>query len=218
MQNKQQIVLAGYIGLLASILVGVGEFSLHFDVLGRFEGQYEFMKGIEASRSSFGHFIGVLAAPLYIVGYWHIMKMLEPANKIFARVAFAVMSYGIIMGAVWIGSRASISAIMNDDAVASMASLISLYDLRYETLLQITRVAALIFSAIFVWLTLSGRSYYPKWMAIFNPLILILASFAIFVIAPSIGVYLMPIALNVAFAILFAISIYIAHNLKKEEK
>lgn len=71
---------------------------------------------------------------------------------------------------------------------------------------------------IFVWLTLSGRSYYPKWMAVFNPLVLILVSFSIFVIAPSIGVYFMPIALNIAFAILFAISIYFSYKLKNEEK
>jgi len=214
MENKQNILIAGYIGLLAAILVGIGEFSLHFDILGRFEGQYEFMKGIEAGRSTFGHFIGVLAAPFYIVGFWHIMKMLEPANKIASRVAFGVMSYGIIMGAIWIASRASISALVNDNNLIDGSNLIALYELRYETLLQITRVSALVFSAIFVWLTLSGRSHYPKWMAIFNPLVLILASFAIFVIAPPIGVYLMPIALNVAFAIVFAISIYFSHKLK----
>jgi hypothetical protein len=218
MQNKQQIILAGYIGLLASILVGVGEFLLHFDVLGRFEGQYEFMLGIEDGRSSMGHFIGVLAAPLYFIGYWHLMKMLEPANKTMARVAFGVMSYGIFMGAVWIASRASISAIVNDATLVDASSLISLYELRYETLLQITRVAALIFSAIFVWLILTGKTYYPKWVAAFNPLTLILASFAIWMIIPSIGVYLMPIALNVAFGVLFVISIAIAHKQNKEEK
>ena len=214
MKRKQAILLAGYIGLIGAILVGIGEFSLHFDALGRFEGEYTFMKGIEADRSTFGHFVGVLAAPLYIVGYWHIMKMLEPADKKLAKAAFFVMSYGIIIGAVWIGSRASISAIVNDASAGNLTSLISLYQLRYETLLQITRVAVLIFSVIFVWLILSGKSYYPKWMALFNPLVLILASFGIYVVLPSVGIYLMPIALNVAFAILFIVSIYITH--KKE--
>jgi len=216
MKNKQTILLAAYIGLLAAICVGIGEFSLHFDALGRFEGKYVFMKGIEASRSTFGHFIGVLAAPLYIIGYWHIMKMLEPANKNFAKVAFFIMSYGIIMGAIWIGSRASISAIVNDPSAQNLMTLISLYELRYETLLQITRASVLLFSIIFIWLILSGKTYYPKWMAFFNPLLLILASFGVYAIFPSIGIYLMPIALNVAFTILFIVSIYITY--KKEIK
>ena len=215
MINKKQIIVAGYIGLLAAILVGIGEFLLHFDVLGRFDGQYEFMQGIEASRSSVGHFIGVLAAPLYIVGYWHLMKMLEPANKTISKVAFGIMSYGIFMGAIWIASRASISTIINDSTLVDASSLISLYELRYETLLQITRVAALVFSAIFVWLILTAKTHYPKWVAIFNPLILILASFTIWAVLPSLGVYLMPIALNIAFAILFAISISISHKINE---
>jgi hypothetical protein len=218
MQNNKQIILAGYIGLLASILVGAGEFLLHFDVLGRFAGQYGFMLGIEAKRSTLGHFIGVLAAPLYIVGYWHLMKMIEPANKTMAKVAFGVMSYGIFMGAIWIASRASISAIVNDATLIDTTHLISLYELRYETLLNITRVAVLIFSAIFIWLILSGKTHYPKWVAAFNPLVLILASFAIWMLLPAIGVYLMPIALNIAFAIVFAISLSISHKQNKELK
>jgi len=87
--------------------------------------------------------------------------------------------------------------------------------LRYENLLQVTRLSVLFFSAIFIWLVLTGRSHYPRWMALLNPIFLILASFAIWVIAPVIGVYLMPIALNVAFALLFMFSIYYSRKVKE---
>ena len=198
-------------------MVGAGEFLLHFDALGRFaEGSaYEFMRGIGAQRTTIGHFLGVLSAPLYIIGFWHIMKMLEPANPLASRIAFTIMSYGIIVGAVWIGSRAGISTVVNSTSVADSVSFISLYELRYENLLQVTRLAVLLFSAIFIWLVLSGRSHYPRWMALFNPILLILASFAIWAAAPTVGVYLMPIALNVAFAVLFILSIYFARKVKE---
>ncbi len=212
--NCKNITATGLIGLLAAILVGTGEFLLHFDALGRFGEGYEFMLGIEAQRSTIGHFIGVLGAPLYLISYWHLMKMLEPANRIASRVAFAVMSYGIFMGAIWIGSRASISAIVNDPALAEAASLVSLYEFRYENLLEVTRLAALAFSGIFVWLVLTGRSHYPRWVAALNPILLILVSFAIWALVPSVGIYLMPIALNVAFAVLFTFSIYFSLKLK----
>lgn len=204
------VTKAGVVGLLAATLVGTGEFLLHFDALGRFgeSGGYEFMQGIDVKRTTIGHFIAVLGAPLYIVGFWHVMKMLETANPLASRIAFAVMSYGIIVGAVWIGSRAGISAIVNYEETANLKPLVSLYDLRYENLLQITRFAVLVFSIIFVWLVLSGRSRYPRWMAAFNPILLILANFGVWVLAPVIGIYLMPIALNVAFGSLFLISIY----------
>ena len=211
-----QITTAGVIGLLAAILVGAGEFLLHFDALGRFAegGTYEFMLGISARRTTIGHFIGVLSAPFYIIGFWHIMKMLDPANPLVSRIAFAIMSYGIIVGAVWIGSRAAISSVVNSTSMVDPMFFISLYELRYENLLQVTRLAVLFFSVIFIWLVLSGRSHYPRWMALFNPILLILASFAIWMIAPVVGVYLMPIALNVAFALLFLFSIYHSQKIK----
>ena len=212
-----QLTTAGVLGLLAAILVGAGEFLLHFDALGRFaEGSaYEFMRGINAERTTIGHFIGVLSAPFYIIGFWHIMKMLEPANALASRIAFAIMSYGIIVGAVWIGSRAGISTIVNSTSMVNPMSFISLYELRYENLLQVTRLSVLFFSVIFIWLVLTGRSHYPRWMALLNPIFLILASFAIWVIAPVVGVYLMPIALNVAFALLFLFSIYYSRKVKE---
>ena len=43
-----------------------------------------------------------------------------------------------------------------------------------------------------------------------NPILLIVASFVVYAMAPAIGKYLMPIALNVAFFILFLASITIA--------
>jgi hypothetical protein len=43
--------------------------------------------------------------------------MLEPASEKFSKIAFAIMSYGILIGAVWIGSRTNISAIVNDTAI-----------------------------------------------------------------------------------------------------
>ena len=179
-----QLITAGVLGLLAAILVGAGEFLLHFDALGRFAegGAYEFMRGINAERTTIGHFLGVLSAPLYIIGFWHLMKMLEPANALASRVALAIVSYGIIVGAVWIGSRAGISTIVNSTSMVNPMSFISLYELRYENLLQVTRLAVLIFSVIFIWLVLSGRSHYPRWMALLNPIFLILTSFAIWMI------------------------------------
>jgi hypothetical protein len=217
LKQKRQIIQTGIIGLLAASLVGAGEFLLHFDILGRFSesGSYNFMLGISVERSTLGHFIGVLSAPLYIIGFWHVMKMLEPANRLLSRITFLVMSYGIIIGVVWIGSRSSISMLVNNFSTGDIQSLISIYELRYENLLQVTRVAALIFSVIYTYLILTGRSHYPRWMALFNPLLLILMSFSIWMIAPIIGVYIMPIALNIAFFILFILSIF--HSLKIKE-
>lgn len=201
-------------GLLAALLTGAGEFILHFDALARFGSDNAFFLGISEQRTSIGHFLGVLGAPLYLVGAWHIHLMLKPANPRWSLAVFFTTAYGFAVGAVWIGSRASISALINTPVSPDIEYLITLYDFRYETLLQIIRFTTLLLSAVFIWLTLTGRSYYPRWMAWLNPIVLLLANFVIYYFAPSIGKYLMPIALNVAFFIFFSASIMIAS--KKE--
>ncbi len=206
------IFWTGVIGLAASILVGTGEFLLHFDALSRYDGSYVFFESVTADRATLGHFIGVLGAPLYIVGMWHIGKMLMPASKLWASVAFFSMSYGFIVGSIWIGSRASAAALVGAGQDPVLIELLALYDFRYETLLTVVRLTALVFSVVFISLVLTGKTAYPRWMAVFNPVVLILLSFLIFFLVPSVGKYLMPIALNVAFFVIFALSIYYSNK------
>jgi len=205
-------MITGLAGLVGAGFTGLGEFLLHFDPLTRFEVEYAFFQGISAQRSNAGHFFGVLAAPLYVIGFWHVRLMLKPASDRWSLAAFFLTSYGCIIGIVWIGSRASISALVNMPPETDVSHLIALYDFRYETLLQITRIAVLILSIIFVALVVRGRSHYPRWMAVLNPFLLIIASFVVFLLAPDIGKYLMPIALNVAFVIFFSASLLIARG------
>ena len=209
---RSKIVLTGVIGLLGALLTGAGEFMLHFDALARFDVEYAFLGGITDQRSNVGHFVAMFGAPFYFVGCWHIRLMLKPASDRWSLVAFFVMAYGFAVGIVWIGSRASISALVNMPATPDLLHLIDLYDFRYETLLQVTRIAVLALSVIFIALVVRGRSHYPRWVALLNPILLIIASFLVYVLVPSIGKYLMPIALNVAFFILFAASIVIANK------
>ena len=206
MSNK--LYITGLIGLLASVLVGVGEYLLHYDPLARFaEGGFGFMQGIGDSRTTIGHFFGVFGATFYLVGCYHIYLMLRPANERVAFTAFLISSFGFIVGAVWIGSRASVSALMQLPQTPEVLHLVELYDVRYETLLTVIRITTLVLSVIFIWLSVTGRSHYARWMAIFNPFVLILMSFLIYVIAPQLGKHLMPIALNVAFFIFFTLSL-----------
>lgn len=201
--------VTGIMGLLAALITGTGEFLLHFDPEARFTDGLVFFEGIGEQRTTWGHFLGTVGAPLYAVGGFHIFLMLKSANARWAFVLFAVMAYGCALGGVWMGSRASISAIVNAPQYAELGELVRLYDLRYESLLQVTRIAVVLISIIYVWLVSTGRSSYPRWMAILNPIVLLLFSFVVYLAAPDLGKYMMPIALNIGFAIFFGLSIYL---------
>ena len=81
MQNNSGfITFAGIAGCIGAILVGIGEFSLQFTPNGGIEDvkDYLYFNDVSAERLSLGHFISVLSAPLYLLGYWHLSKNLNP--------------------------------------------------------------------------------------------------------------------------------------------
>ena len=216
-KEQQIILLTGIVGLVAAVLVGAGEFLLHFDPLARYsETSYDFMLAASDQRQTLGHFLGALGAPLYVVGCWHIYLMLKPANQKLALVGFLASAYGFMIGADWMSSRASIGALIHFEASGgSVDGLVELYQLRYESLLTVIRITTLALSLIFLYLVLTGRSRYEKWQAVFCPILLLVMNFVIYAISPSIGKYLMPIALNVAFGIFFLMSVVQAQKINK---
>jgi len=215
MTERKQLYLTGLIGLLAAIMVGVGEFLLHFDPQARFaSGGYDFMLAPGIDQQTLGHFIGTLAAPFYLFGAWHIYLMLKPANQKLAFIAFLVTSYGFIIGGDWISSRSGIGAItqLTDSggfasSKDSVQTLIDLYILRNENLLTVIRITTLILSLIIAYLAWGGRSHYSKIVSLLNPLVLLLLNFVVFVVMPDVGKYMMPIALNVGFGLFFILSL-----------
>lgn len=209
-----KIIIAGIIGLIAAILVGMGEFLLHYTASGYdSEIPYHFFYDISRKRLLWGHFIAVLAAPFYLVGFWHLYQMLLPAGgKLPAAVAL-IAGYGFIMGIVWIGSRAIIAAIVQSKTPV-IGELISSYQLYNESLLQIIRVTTLLMSVGFIYLVLTGTTNYPMWMWVFNPFFLLMSIFLIYFLSPAVGKYIMPIAMNVTYTVFFALSTYFALRLR----
>jgi len=201
-----QLKLTGILGLIGALICGTGEFLLHFDPQARFSG-YDFMADISEARLTAGHFFAVFGVPLYFVGVWHIAEMLRPAGEKLSKVFQIIGWIGFVYGAMWMSSRAMIGSIAHHPELTEGTNLVALYELRLETLLQIIRITTLIISGIYIKMVLTGKSRYPKWMAATSPIVLLLMNFVIYLIAPSVGKYVMPIALNVGFSIFFLLSL-----------
>ena len=196
----------GIIGLVGAIICGTGEFLLHFDPQARFTG-YDFMADISEGRLTTGHFFAVFGVSLYFVGVWHIAEMLRPAGERLSRVFFFIGSFGFLYGAMWMSSRAMIGSIAHHSGLVEGTNLVELYELRLETLLQVIRITTLLISIIYIKMVLTGKSRYPKWMAATSPIVLLLMNFVIYLALPSIGKFVMPIALNVGFSVFFLLSL-----------
>ncbi|MDC0886213.1 hypothetical protein OAS19_00265 [Altererythrobacter sp.] len=213
---RETLLVTGLMGLVAAILVGAGEFLLHFDRQNRYMQGPQYMANISPARVNVGHFLSSLSVPLYIGGVLHLFLMTQGASLFWAAVMAAVLVYTYIVAAIWIGSRATLHTIVSGGG-ADEAEMLVLYERRYESLLNFARIGVLVISVILAWLIIEGPTPYPWWMAVANPAVLIAASFAIWWAVPAVGKFLMPIALNVAFAIFYGLSTLFAYSLPSDE-
>ena len=86
-----------------------------------------------------------------------------------------------------------------------------------EPLITLVRILVLIISILMVCGILTGKSRYPRWIIIFSPIVIVTQIFAIYVIAPGAGVYLLPAAMNVAHLIFFALSTWAAMQIQTSD-
>ncbi|MEP5254197.1 MAG: DUF6796 family protein [Winogradskyella arenosi] len=204
--------ILGYFGLFASILVGLGEYFLHYSpsILEHSEA-YAFFKDVPLDHLSIGHFLAVIGIPFYFAGYIHIYRMLKPGNKTLAQLVLAIGFVAFTVGGVWIGSRASIGYIVHlQDAMPPEVyqDILAHYTKHMEVLVQALRVIIATLSVVFVIAILKGGTYYKKWIAIFNPIVILILLVLIGQFIPAIGKHMLPILMNVTHFILFTLSLY----------
>ncbi|MEL0650842.1 DUF6796 family protein [Algibacter sp. TI.3.09] len=212
----------GYLGLIASILVGLGEYFLHYSpsILEHSEN-YEFFKFVALNNLTAGHFLAVIGLPFYFAGYIHIYRMLKSGNETLARLVLAIGFVAFAVGGVWIGSRASIGNIVHlKEAMDTNTyqNLLAHYTNHMEVLVQALRVIIATLSVVFAIAILKGGTYYPKWMAVFNPIVILILLVLLGKLIPDLGKHMLPILMNVTHFILFGLSLYQFNKYIKNQK
>lgn len=213
--HKGAVLLTGFAGLAAAILVGAGEFMLQFNLEGGYEAaDYAFFGRVPIERLTQGHFLAVLAAPLYVAGYWHLFKMLEPGSPRLSCLVFLVGSYAFIIGTAWISQRIFLGLTVHEiNAGMDLSGLLAAFAERNEPFVNVLRAAMVVVSVIWILLIIMGRTHYPRWMAIFSPAAILASILALYIAVPPIGLFIIPIAMNVTHAIVFGLSLLIASRL-----
>ncbi|MEA1786733.1 DUF6796 family protein [Arenibacter sp. GZD96] len=219
MQSIHTIKILGYLGILGAILVGMGEYLLHYSpqILGNAD-DYEFFRYVSLSNLSRGHFLAVSGIPFYFAGYLHLYFMLKSGSENWARAVLLLGFIAFAVGGVWIGSRVSIGQIVHlksSIAPITYTQLLSHYTAHVEILVQVLRVVITALSICFCVAILKGGTYYAKWMAIFSPIVILIGLVIIGNILPLVGQHVLPILMNFTHFILFTLSLYqLNHFLK----
>lgn len=221
MSKKKPNIVFAYIGLLASLLVGVGEFLLHYSPhLLETSEPYLFFSFVAQSNLSIGHFIAVSGIVFYYIGYIHVYQMLASGNKTLAQATMFLGFLAFTLGGLWIGSRSSIGYIVhlkNELTPELYQGLIVQYENHMEVLVQGLRVVVFLVSISFIAAILKGNTYYKKWMVFFNPITILIVLAVLGKMIPVLGKYFLPILMNVTHFILFSISIYQLKNNTNEK-
>ena len=201
----------GVAGLIGALFVGIGEGLLQLQPGADYgDPNYAYLGAVSASRQVAGYWMSVLGAPLYVLGYWHLTRNLAPDKPRLRAGLFALMAYAFIIATVWIGQRIFIA-----EAVRSAPDMVARFSELNEPLVNVLRIAILVFSAAWIWLIASGQSRYPRWLALFSPAALLAVIFAIYLAAPSVGQWALPTAMNTAHFIVFALSLLTLRRVSK---
>lgn len=204
--------ILGYLGLVATILVGLGEYFLHYSTsILDYADNYEFFRFVSQKNLTLGHFLAVIGLPFYFAGYIHVYRMLRSGNEILARIVLTVGFIAFAVGGIWIGSRSSIGNIVHlKDSIniIDYQNLLDHYTNHMEILVKVLRVVIATLSVVFIITILKGGTYYKKWMVIFNPILILIVFVFIGKGLPSIGKHTLPILMNVTHFILFSVSLY----------
>ncbi len=198
----------GWVGLAGAMLVGTGEFFIQFSPAGGYElPGYPYFAHIPFARITWAHFLSTLAAPLYLPGYvflGHLMSRSDGLDTVGWTFALTGM-YAFVVGNAWLGGRGLLAAVVQFSDPSSRADTLAAMASLNEPLVNVLRIAIVILSVIWVARTVSGRGHLPQWMAVFNPALLLAVVFALYAVAPVVGTWLLPTAMNVTHVTIFAL-------------
>lgn len=201
LSNKQLLL----IGILGSIIVGIGEYMLHY-LPGGPGGEIAMLLDVPLGRASKGHFLVVFGAPLYFAGYYGLKNIFKPTNPLLARLLLIAGVLSFSVGGVWVSSRYFAAEVLQRSAgTADYEFYLQSYEDHYQVLVWALRFLVAAVSILYVILILKNKQGIPKWLSIFNPIILLIIVISSLHWFKFLGNHIAPIAMNVTHFIFFGL-------------
>ena len=200
------------LGLIASVIVGIGEYMLHF-LPGGPEGEISMLEKVPLERAGIGHFLVVFGAPLYFAGYYGLKKFFHSTSPLLSQLLFVGGMLSFSVGGVWVSSRYFAAEVLQRSlGTPDHAFYLQSYEEHYQVLVWALRFLVAAVSVIYIWLVMINKKRVPKWYAIFNPIVLLAIIISSLFWLKPLGVHIAPIAMNVTHFIFFLMILIKAKN------
>lgn len=216
MKNEKSVKTLILAGILGAILVGIGEYLLHFSPKGP-GGEVSMLEHVPLDRASKGHFFAIFGAPLYFAGYYGLREFFKKTSETLANILMILGVLAFFIGGVWISSRYFGAAVLQrSQGTADYAYYLQSYEDHYQILVWALRIIIALLSVVYVLLILKNKQGLPKWMAIFNPIVLLVIIISSLVWFKPLGIQIAPIAMNVTHFIFFSIILFQFKKIQKQ--
>lgn len=169
--RRKQILFTGITGITAALLMFAGDMLLYYtaEPIVNFEDEIVGILGtISQDRLRIGGLIGPFAAFLYIVGFYQIYLAIKPEYEKRAKMIFALLSLGIIYGGAF-HSHFTHLGIMSFGNHTQALELAEEYSILNFAMMFIPSMIAYL---TLTFLILTDKTYYPKWIVLFSPIVL----------------------------------------------
>lgn len=212
--SSTMIRWAGIIAILAALLGVIADLALQYtsNTAYLLSDQSLYLLDVPPSRLFVGHYLGVIAILIEIVGFWQIYRALQPAGERFALPFFLISSFGAMLGAtfhatfIFVGLTLQAQSGEVEAARQTFTMLLTSFDTARIGLAIPALLGIVISSLWYAFVVGFKPSNYPRWMAICNPLVfLLLLVLLVIGIRPS-GLVLAPTALNLSHLLFFICS------------
>jgi len=138
-----------------------------------------------------GHYLAIIFIPFGLTGILMVFLGLAPSENKLAYAFLAMGGLGIIYATFYHGTLAFIIGALQQSSIEFGSSsgvetrqLVCYFNSLSEPLGQVLLIADMLVSCLFAFIVLRKKTHYPKWMAVYNPVVIQLALYISFLIAP----------------------------------
>lgn len=203
--KKQIIKTTGIIGIIGATLMFVGDMLLYFTTEKNAHFGDDFLPiltTISQTRLIIGGLIGPFASFLYAIGFYQIYLAIKPSSKNMSKIIFILLSIGIIYG----GSFHSFFPHLAFMSLTDNQEALKLAEVYSLSVIYIMILFSLVGQLILTYLILTKKTYYPRWIILLSPIVLLWFSVLIELLPHPYGIIASSSWGNMVFIIFFSIS------------
>ncbi len=166
------------------------------------------MAGASFERLLWGNTLGLVTLSLELCGLWLLHQLLRRSDERLSWIVLITLGFSVIAGiafhvaSAFLGTAYQVQQQLNTEATRQMVQQFEIYR---EILFRFTQIAVGLGAIFFAALIVLRQTPFPKWMAMVNPLfLLLLVRFVAALIPAPIGGYIAPGYFNIAMLLFFA--------------